>query len=58
MIPVTISPAATLVLGSPIAHHSLIDVAPLPCVECGPKCAHQDIRERDRVGVSGNLIFV
>jgi hypothetical protein len=50
MIPVTISPAATLVLGSPIAHHSLIDVAPFPCVECGPKCAHQDIRERDRVG--------
>lgn len=50
MIPAAISPAGTLVIGSPTAHHSLKDVPPFPCVECGPKCAHQNIRERDRVG--------
>jgi hypothetical protein len=50
MILAAISPAATLVLGSPIAHHSLKDVAPFPCVECGPEGAHQNIRERDRIG--------
>lgn len=50
MILATISPAATLVLGAPIAHHPLIDVAPFPSIECGPKCAHQNIRQCDRVG--------